>query len=145
MWPMSTSSIVSRESVDEDFITRLFTSGGGTVQNFRFFQWVVCVCVGGEVGVHNLHLHPTSSSNDWSFSLSLCRNDHRMALIQMGSTEEAVAALIVRVFGVCSPFTVNTEHQTKPPKACKLQCTTTIPSGLWWCSDIYQFNSHLVH
>lgn len=47
------------ECVDEDFIKRMFTSSGGAVENFRFFQ-----------------------------------NDHRMALIQMGSTEEAVAALI---------------------------------------------------
>lgn len=27
-----------RECVDEEFIKRLFTSSGGTVENFRFFQ-----------------------------------------------------------------------------------------------------------
>ena len=30
----------NREGVDEEFIRSLFSSTGGTVQNFRFFQYV---------------------------------------------------------------------------------------------------------
>ena len=115
---MTTIKLPHSEVIDEDYIKTLFAATGGTVVNFRFFQWVRT-----DRCVRNLNSPTEHEPNDWvsyvnGYSHSQCvyccatvigtckylrlnfdffihSNDRRMALIQMGSTEEATAALIV--------------------------------------------------
>lgn len=72
--------------MSEEDLRLLFSNTGGTVKAFKFFQYVS--------ELHATPLPPPHPTNAYCCRRVVLSRDHKMALIQMSTVEEATQALI---------------------------------------------------